>query len=84
MRYFKRSDNNTFHPVDQSTPYCVEYGNGTKYYYSHNFISHREDGAAREYSNGYKYYFLNGQCYGSETDYTDKSWIRFVKLKVFY
>jgi len=42
---------------------------------------HREDGPAVEWSNGDKKWFLNDKYYGSNNDYTNESWIRFVKLE---
>ena len=42
---------------------------------------HREDGPAVEHENGDKAWYLNGKCYGYNDNYTNESWIRFVKLK---
>ena len=41
---------------------------------------HREDGPAAEYTGG-KSWYLNDQCYGNDDDFTNESWIRFVKLE---
>ena len=41
---------------------------------------HREDGPAIERAKGTKYWYLNGERYGIGDDFTNESWIRFVKL----
>ena len=43
---------------------------------------HREDGPACEYANGDKGWYLNGKRYGSNDDYTNESWIRFIRLEL--
>ena len=43
---------------------------------------HREDGPAIEFAGGSKEWWLNGKHHGYNDDYTNKSWIRFVKLEL--
>jgi len=43
---------------------------------------HREDGPAIEYRNGYNAWYLNGICYGCYDDFTNESWIRFVRIEL--
>ena len=57
--------------------------NGDKFWFINNFL-HREDGPAAEYANGYVSWWLNGKCHGRNNDFTNESWIKFVKTLVFY
>ena len=43
---------------------------------------HRTDGPAIEEKFGNKEWYLNGKRYGYDDDFTNKSWIRFVKLEL--
>ena len=60
---------------------AIEFANGGKIWRL-NGIYHREDGPAVEYGGGSKDWYLNGTCYGQNDDYTNESWIRFVKLEL--
>ena len=59
---------------------AIEWYDGDKDWYL-NGKRHREDGPATEWYNGNKYWYLNDKCYGSNDDFTNESWIRFVKLE---
>ena len=61
---------------------AVEYANGDKVWYK-NGLRHRKDGPAVEYNNKDKEWYLNGKCYGDDDDFTNESWIRFVKTLIF-
>ena len=52
----------------------IWYKNGKKY---------REDGPACIYSSSAKLWFLNDRRYGKNNDFTNESWIRFVKTLIF-
>jgi hypothetical protein len=43
---------------------------------------HREDGPAMQLSHGMKEWWLNDNHYGDDDDFTNESWIRFVKLEL--
>ena len=55
--------------------------NGNNFWYLNGEL-HREDGPATEWSNGDKRWYLNGEFYGQNDDFTNESWIRFVKLEL--
>jgi len=61
-------------------PAC-EFTNGEKWWYLYG-KRHREDGPACEYAGGNKQWYLNGESYGWNDDFTNESWIRFVKLEL--
>ena len=61
---------------------AIEYANGTKCYIK-NGLRHREDGPAVEWNDGYKEWWLNNKHYGSNNDFTNKSWKKFVKTLIF-
>ena len=44
---------------------------------------HRENAPAIEYAVGYREWCLNNKCYGSVNDFTNKSWITFIKTLIF-
>jgi hypothetical protein len=48
-----------------------------------NGIKHNIKNMAYTYRNRYKEFFLNGISYGDNTNFTKKSWRRFVKMQVF-
>ena len=60
---------------------AVEHANGDKYWLL-NGKYHREDGPAVEYHDGDKEWWLNDKSYGYDDDFTNESWIRFVKLQL--
>ena len=43
---------------------------------------HREDGPAVEWADGEVHWILHGLRYGKDEDFTNESWIRFVKLEL--
>ena len=43
---------------------------------------HREDGPAVEWADDDKSWWLNDKHYGYDDDFTNESWIRFVKLEL--
>ena len=59
---------------------AVEKSDGSKLWYLNDHF-HREDGPAVELLNGSKSWWLNGKCYGYNNDFTNESWIRFVRLQ---
>ena len=61
---------------------AVEYFEGDKEWWLNNKL-HRTDGAAIELADGRKSWFLNGKHYGSNYEFTNKSWIRFIKIELF-
>ena len=61
---------------------AIEYSDGYKAWYV-NGEFHREDGPAIEHPNGYKAWCLNGNYYGYDDDYTNESWIKFIKTIMF-
>ena len=61
---------------------AIEHPNGTKCWYKNGKI-HREDGPAREYNDGEKHWWLNDQRYGSNNDFTNESWQKFIKTIIF-
>lgn len=61
---------------------AVEDSEGDKEWYL-NGKAHREDGPAIEHPNGYKVWCLNGNHYGYNDDYTNESWIKFIKTIMF-
>ena len=69
--------NGNIHRTDG--PAC-EYANGNKEWFL-NGEYHRTDGPAVELNNR-KSWWLNGECYGKSDDFTNESWIRFVKLEL--
>ena len=62
---------------------AIEWADGEKHYYK-NGLRHRKDGPAIEYADGSKSWYLNGKHYGYDNEFTNESWIRFVKTLVFY
>ena len=60
---------------------AIEFADGDKHWYL-NGQYHRTDGPAIETFNGTKAWWLNDKCYGWNDDYTNESWIRFVKLEL--
>ena len=71
--------NNVLHREDGP---AVENVNGNKYWYK-NGKRHREDGPAIEWVDGDKDWYLNGKYYGENHDFTNESWIRFIKTLIF-
>ena len=61
---------------------AIEYMDGTKRWYKNGFL-HREDGPAIEYADGKKDWYLDDKCYGDDDDFTNDSWIKFVKTLIF-
>ena len=61
---------------------AVEYFEGDKEWWLNNKL-HRTDGAAIELADGRKSWFLNGKHYGSNYEFTNESWIRFIKIELF-
>ena len=55
---------------------------GSKVWYKNGFL-HREDGPACEYYDGDKEWWLNGKIYGKNNDFTNKSWVTFIKTLIF-
>ena len=62
---------------------AVEWSTGIKVWYKNGKL-HREDGPAVEYINGDKFWWLNGKFYGNYCNFTNESWIKFVKTLIFY
>ena len=60
---------------------ATENANGDKCWYL-NDKCHREDGPACEMANGRKYFYLNDVYYGTNENFTNESWIRFVTLRI--
>ena len=60
---------------------AIELHNGGKEWWL-NGKTHREDGPAVESAHGGKYWWLNNNFYGANDDFTNESWIRFVKLEL--
>ena len=54
----------------------------TKYYYL-NGTFHREDGPAVECHEGSKQWRLNGKSYGYNNEFTNESWVKFIKTLIF-
>ena len=61
---------------------AIEYFNGTKYWCKNGKL-HREDGPAIEYITGETEWCLNGKYYGYDNDFTNESWIKFIKTLIF-
>ena len=72
--------NNVLHREDGP---AIEYVDGSKIWYK-NGKRHREDGPACEYGYGYKAWYLSGKFYGTNNDFTNESWKRFIKTLIFY
>ena len=51
-------------------------------YYYLNGKWHREDGPSIEWDDGDFSWYLNGILYGSNDDYTNESWMRFIELQL--
>ena len=62
---------------------AIEYVDGTKYWFKNGKL-HREEGPAVEWYNGEKEWWLNNKCYGFDNDFTNESWIKFVKTLIFF
>ena len=60
---------------------AIEYAGGTKQWLLNN-KHHREEGPAIESCSGHKSWILNDKNYGYDDDFTNESWIRFVKLEL--
>ena len=60
---------------------AIEYRNGFKDWWL-NGKRHREDGPAIEYANNLQWW-LNGNYYGSNDDFNNKTWKKFVKTLIF-
>ena len=71
--------NNILHREDGP---AIEYSDGTKYWYKNGKL-HRKDGPAIENAYGHKEWYLNGYYFGSNYDFTNESWKRFVKTLTF-
>ena len=71
--------NNNLHREDGP---AIEHASGSKEWYK-NGKRHREDGPAIELANGLQYWHLNGKCYGINNDFTNESWVKFVKTLIF-
>ena len=81
----RNSSNHIFHYLDgkrhrEDGP-AIEWFNGNKYWCLYGEL-HREDGPAIECSDGDKEWYLNGEIYGYNDDFTNESWIRFVRLQL--
>ena len=65
---------------------AIERTNGDKLWYKNGKL-HREDGPAIELTGGEKAWYLNDKCYGYNNDFNDdftnESWIKFVKTLIF-
>ena len=61
---------------------AVEDSEGDKEWYL-NGKAHREDGPAVEWLDGDKEWWLNDNLYGINEDFTNESWVRFVKTLIF-
>ena len=70
--------NGKFHREDGP---AIEFASGRKDWYL-NGKRHRTDGPAVAYANGDKWWYLNGNFYGVNDDYTNESWMRFIKLEL--
>ena len=62
---------------------AIEYANGDKIWCK-NGQRHRDDGPAIEFTSGAKEWYLYDKCHGYNNDFTNKSWIRFVKTLILY
>ena len=62
---------------------AIEYADGAKIWCK-NGLYHREDGPAIEWASGAKEWWLNDKHYGSNNDFTNKSWKIFVKTLIFF
>ena len=60
---------------------AVEFADGGKWWYKNGKI-HREEGPAFE-RNGRKQWWLNNNFYGTNDDFTNESWQRFIKTLIF-
>ena len=61
---------------------AVETFYGDKQWYKNGKV-HRDDGPAIEYVYGDKEWYLNDVCYGYNNDFTNESWIKFIKTLIF-
>lgn len=57
---------------------AIKEANGNKWWYKNGQL-HREDGLAIDILNGGKAWYLNDKKYGDNNDFTNESWIKFVK-----
>ena len=62
---------------------AVEYYNGDKFWYKNGKL-HREEGPAFESYCNTASWFYNGKCYGYNNDFTNESWLKFIKTLIFY
>ena len=60
---------------------AIIWSDGDEHWYL-NGKKHRTDGPAIEHANGDKEWCLNGKKYGCNNDFTNESWIRFIKLQL--
>lgn len=72
IRYFKDGE---LHREDG--PACI-HTNGALHYYL-NGQAHREDGPSHNYSDGVTNWFYKGKNYGIDDEFTNESWIEFIK-----
>ena len=61
---------------------AIECNYGDKFWYK-NGKRHREEGPAVEWCDGDKEWWLKNKYYGSNNNFTNKSWIKFVKSLIF-
>ena len=61
---------------------AIELAYGDKFWYK-NGRRHREYGPAIEYVNGRKSWYVNDICYGYDHDFTNESWVKFIKTLIF-
>ena len=66
---------------DETDGPSAVYESGDSYWYVNHKL-HRKDGPAVEYANGDKLWCLNDKLYGENDDFTNESWIRFVRLEL--
>ena len=61
---------------------AIEHPNGVKKWYKNGKL-HRENGPACDYADAGKEWYLNDISYGINNQFTNESWIRFVKTLIF-
>ena len=71
--------NNKLHREDGP---AIILADGSKFWYKNGEL-HREEGPASEWNTGEKDWYLDGKCYGYDNEFTNESWLKFIKTLIF-
>lgn len=83
MKFYRDKEAGVYFSKIKDNKFSAIYSNSEFFQFFKNGKYHNNKNAANICNISYKDFYLNGVIYGTENDFTKKSWRKFVKLGAF-